>query len=365
LDESDLSAAERDGAAFAKSPRRTAGEYMIPITYEKHCRACHPLTIDESMLREAIPKGGQRIDVPHGLSPEQLGKFLKREFAAQFLKASPDLLKHHVPQHPLPGRPLVEESLEARQYIDNAVRGIEKYVQGRCAECHEVAGPVTKTPIAPTRVPSVWLKHARFDHAAHRAVSCQECHQAEYLYQPAAARRAALASIASSATRTMRAICHFTVRDRNAGTYSGSCGFKSSSTGRTLASDLGRPGNARNAVRGINRQNTSALHAAGGPAFFRLEVEKYLRPNLLWYGFVLLAELIHVPFPDDVRRAGRGRDRRMVPAGLGDGRRRRRAEGSAACPKASPDGRFRLRRRWIVLGQRVSRRFARRETRVA
>jgi hypothetical protein len=30
--------------------------------------------------------------------------------------------------------------------------------------------------IAPTNIPLLWFRHARFDHAAHRGVSCRECH---------------------------------------------------------------------------------------------------------------------------------------------------------------------------------------------
>ena len=30
--------------------------------------------------------------------------------------------------------------------------------------------------VSPTKVPSVWLPHAKFNHTAHRAVTCVDCH---------------------------------------------------------------------------------------------------------------------------------------------------------------------------------------------
>src|SRR5262249_391726 len=50
----------------------------------------------------------------------------------------------------------------------------------RCLKCHESSGMNQGVPkeIVPTQVPAVWFKHARFNHTAHRAVDCNECHSA-------------------------------------------------------------------------------------------------------------------------------------------------------------------------------------------
>ena len=42
-----------------------------------------------------------------------------------------------------------------------------------CLKCHE---PDPKGGLVPTRIPAVWYKSARFNHAAHRAMNCAECH---------------------------------------------------------------------------------------------------------------------------------------------------------------------------------------------
>jgi len=63
------------------------------------------------------------------------------------------------------------------------------YVSRRlCAECHYFAGKsvaeaikpgaVPDLRVEPTKVPTVWLKHAKFNHKSHRAVQCAECHGA-------------------------------------------------------------------------------------------------------------------------------------------------------------------------------------------
>ena len=47
-----------------------------------------------------------------------------------------------------------------------------------CGECHyykEVQGGVPEAIVLP-KVPEVWFKRAVFDHSAHRAVHCRECH---------------------------------------------------------------------------------------------------------------------------------------------------------------------------------------------
>ena len=34
--------------------------------------------------------------------------------------------------------------------------------------------------IEPSQVPSVWYKHAKFNHASHRAMDCRSCHEQAY-----------------------------------------------------------------------------------------------------------------------------------------------------------------------------------------
>jgi hypothetical protein len=51
--------------------------------------------------------------------------------------------------------------------------------QTTCQKCHPALDPAkgVNQTIAPAEIPAVWFKHARFDHTAHRAVDCRECHE--------------------------------------------------------------------------------------------------------------------------------------------------------------------------------------------
>jgi hypothetical protein len=47
-------------------------------------------------------------------------------------------------------------------------------------------GAVPDLQVQATNVPPIWYRHAKFDHSAHRAVSCKQCHAAAYPDDPQA-----------------------------------------------------------------------------------------------------------------------------------------------------------------------------------
>jgi len=173
----------------------TSGAYMLPVTYDNHCKACHPLTFDAKKPDHVIP---------HHLQPNEVHAFLWGSLAEEKIK-DPDLRKRLTGTLPIPGKQLREEEEKTRQDIDTTtaqreaflfkdmVEVKERYIYSgktTCGECHHYQGLANgsrPTKIAPTRVPDVWLKHAKFSHVAHRAVDCQECH-AKASSDPAANR---------------------------------------------------------------------------------------------------------------------------------------------------------------------------------
>ncbi|MCI0460753.1 MAG: cytochrome c3 family protein [Gemmataceae bacterium] len=176
----------------ALMPERRGGAYMLPITYENQCKACHPLTVPSNTDDPKSP----RLEVPHRLQPFPLHEYLRGLYTRQFvdLEKHPGLLEQFVPTRPLPGKfPAAVERKTARDLIDTQVLNAEKvlFKEGKqtCSECHYYEGRVSAAgalksgvaprdlTIVPGEVPSVWFKHARFDHAAHRALDCRECHQ--------------------------------------------------------------------------------------------------------------------------------------------------------------------------------------------
>jgi hypothetical protein len=175
--------------------KRTEGANMVPITYENQCRACHPLTFDPSAPNLAIP---------HRLQPEAVRSFLWGAYASESVKKRPELARTADVIPPLPGKDLTAEEQKAREEIKRQVTEAERFLyrdslqaaektvfghKKTCGECHDYQ--VQPPAVAPKQidspgVPDLWYKHAYFNHAAHRAVSCRECHAKAYADDPEA-----------------------------------------------------------------------------------------------------------------------------------------------------------------------------------
>jgi hypothetical protein len=182
----------------SEATARAAGAYFLPIAYENHCKACHPLTFDPKV------KGPdkQPLAVPHRLQPDDVNKFLWGAYADYYTKNNPDLderikqwLKEATPDNanarPLPGK-LGQEEKQARSAIQQLTNPTEAFLYrvevGRaqsylqtgktsCGECHHFEQtPTGSRRVVPTDVNEVWFQHARFNHASHRAVDCRACH---------------------------------------------------------------------------------------------------------------------------------------------------------------------------------------------
>ncbi len=190
LDANDLGALALDHNPSLSAPRHTTGEYMLPIQFEIHCRACHPLAI-ESLTP------GECIEVPHGLQPAELHGFLGG-FAIDALAPTKRDAAKDGQSKPRPtlgeliGKMTPEEEAMLRERVQNAVAAAEKelYLHDKhCAKCHAYnmgGGKINQMDIRvgespqfktqPTNIKQVWFEHARFDHSAHRALDCRECH---------------------------------------------------------------------------------------------------------------------------------------------------------------------------------------------
>lgn len=178
---------------------RTGGAYLRPIAYQDHCQACHPLRI---ALQPEKP-----LTVPHGTDRATLLAVLDGLVAGEALaggrtaaEAPPADTARSAPDEsgelPLaPGRTLGRNL--ARQLADDLLRQRSvalRLVAGQCLQCHEplasadASGPGDSAPfvfpeLAPANIPARWLRHGRFDHAAHRHVACRECHAEAYQYE--------------------------------------------------------------------------------------------------------------------------------------------------------------------------------------
>ena len=202
--------------------RRSSPAYMIPITYQNQCAACHALDVPglvpeliggtgpdktgsgtlnsrvpdpvlSGPLKSAAPKARNPdvlVKVRHGLQPADLREALVAGYLGVEIREDPKALDR------LEGR----RSPDRRERADSPRREVERRVgaaerilygpgKGTCTECHHYdtpddlprRGPDEKIDpagfrVETTAVPGVWLKHAVFDHSAHRALNCRECH---------------------------------------------------------------------------------------------------------------------------------------------------------------------------------------------
>jgi hypothetical protein len=165
-------------AATADAPPRSSGAYMRPVNYEAHCQACHPLNFEPAQAATYEP--GSPDVVPHGLSARQVRTFIERAAAAEALRENSSLLDKPASRaRELPNKPEGENQATLRQLLAERANGSLLHVQKVCSKCHFLAGDQAgqaTIEIEPTRVPARWFEHARFDHFAHRAVDCQQCH---------------------------------------------------------------------------------------------------------------------------------------------------------------------------------------------
>jgi hypothetical protein len=172
---------------------RSPGDYMLPVSYENDCRACHPLQFD--------PKVAD-LQVRHGVAPAVVVEELKRLYSAEALKHDPALLQRFVARAPVPGPAIpaeerVEQAIAEKVFaagkllfgagIDEVARRRDHLPIGRrgCFECHALKpspspplsiAALSSLEIEPVRTDSISFEHARFDHTAHRVLECAACH---------------------------------------------------------------------------------------------------------------------------------------------------------------------------------------------
>lgn len=182
------------------SCHQSEGAYMPKIVYEQHCRACHRLGFDP-----AVPE----LEIPHGLQPDQVKNFLWGAYAnrATTQQATANDTSGETNQadeslRVFPGRNLRVTHQQLRNATAKNVESAEDFLYRKelatadkliysgkriCGECHHYEEPEMDDAQPPTfaapkrivapNVPEIWFTHAKFDHHAHRGVTCIDCHQ--------------------------------------------------------------------------------------------------------------------------------------------------------------------------------------------
>jgi hypothetical protein len=171
-------------AARSRPGRRSLGEggpadNMSPVTYARDCASCHPLFFDPLIDAMAPHDAPEKV---HAFVTQSLRRFIA-ENPAQI--GRPDPVRGRIPVNfPEPMRPV----RNAADWVEARTANVERLLWSKtCAECHTLegvrgAGLASQAPplprVVPTSVPTGWMPHARFDHAAHQMTGCTSCHAA-------------------------------------------------------------------------------------------------------------------------------------------------------------------------------------------
>lgn len=207
-----------DGSSESRSSVIGDG-YMLPVTFEEHCRACHEPEVPVAPPQgQSGPEGkGKKVTIPHGQQPWQLRDFIQDALIANYARSKPN---------DSPGGVLdpsnedtEQERILLTEYVDSRKQVIWSVLFGQkagCIECHHIevqeagrgwvdepseelvahltdAEDLEGLRIVSPQVPEIWMPRARFDHLAHRNVgrsqgqelldsfsdseqSCSRCH---------------------------------------------------------------------------------------------------------------------------------------------------------------------------------------------
>ncbi len=168
------------------------GAYPLPVSFERHCVACHPLPLE--------PEKPDTV-LPHGLDAEEMRRFILTTLLEQSPSAQ-SLLDAPQPPKALPANrpPETPPAETIRTRLEARVNASRTFSRGACGKCHDVVD--AELPMAalldaardgrsgnrmetwfrvpPVNVPDVWFAKAKFDHAPHRGFDCRLCHEAAY-----------------------------------------------------------------------------------------------------------------------------------------------------------------------------------------
>jgi Cytochrome c7 and related cytochrome c len=146
-----------------------ARAYMVPVSYATACAACHSLQFDARNADQ----------VPHD-TPQVIDKFLREKYP-EYVRQHPELLREAPASAlELPGRGIAPaEASRPVHGIEQRIAETERLLWAKtCKQCHQLSfSPGAALPaVAASRIRSLWMPHAKFDHAAHQMLTCLSCH---------------------------------------------------------------------------------------------------------------------------------------------------------------------------------------------
>lgn len=175
-----------------------AGRLMQPISYERHCKECHPMQAqivgdwgDDERRRRAWGFAEKPVTHPSPFGGPETVRAELRERLARFI-ADKDNARLFLGEQPveeperlLPGhapRPALNE--KAFDWVEKHLTRTEAVLfdrGGGCRYCHAEKNEPRRQGLPdylPSAVPGRWYNHSVFSHQAHRMTACTECHAA-------------------------------------------------------------------------------------------------------------------------------------------------------------------------------------------
>lgn len=151
------------------------GAKMRPVNFDAMCHDCHKLGFDTLAPDREVPHG-KVAAVAYTLNEYYSKVALEGGYADA---RSPDIVQ----QRRRPGSPPLSQQQQqealawARQRAAEATDSL--FTGKACSTCHKVTPPRTPDDtwhVAPVRVSGVWYADAKFTHAKHTTVKCEDCH---------------------------------------------------------------------------------------------------------------------------------------------------------------------------------------------
>ena len=151
------------------------GAKMRPVNFDAMCHDCHKLGFDTLAPDREVPHG-KVAAVAYTLNEYYAKVALEGGYADA---RSPDIVQ----QRRRPGSPPLSQQQQqealawARQRAAEATDSL--FTGKACSTCHKVTPPRTPDDtwhVAPVRVSGVWYADAKFTHAKHTTVKCEDCH---------------------------------------------------------------------------------------------------------------------------------------------------------------------------------------------
>lgn len=154
------------------------GAKMRPVNFERMCHDCHKLGFDTLAPGREVPHGKVAAVI------YTLNEFYaKAALEGGYQDAKSPVI---VQQRRRPGSPELsqQQRIEALAWARDKARSVtESLFTGKaCTTCHKVTAPKTLDDtwhVAPVRVSGVWYADAKFTHAKHRTMKCEDCHAAQ------------------------------------------------------------------------------------------------------------------------------------------------------------------------------------------